>query len=202
MVTNLASPITTTKNIVIFLLISIFLSACGEPTSSAGDEANSKASTAPLKLSKDNIDEFTLTFANTYLDMVDTLVSEFMKYKEANDAYGFIRYRNYYWTPAYTEQKDYYQQVIKDNRAYLESSKINPLFNKFDNLIYYGIDLKHALLEKDKKLLDETLAHLDKQETIVKHVIKSVGLTNAFKQLRAETESKPKSSSNVKIITN
>ena len=162
------------------LCLSLFLVGCSDNST----ENDTAPGTEILELNADNIDAFTLSFANTYLETVNTLLTAFKKHKKADDAYGFTRYRNFQWTPKYIAKKDYYSAVIEKNSAFLETSKVKPLFNKFDNLIYYGIDLKRSLLEKDRKLLDETVAALKEQETIVNTVIKSAGLEAKFKQLR------------------
>jgi len=160
--------------------LSLFLVACGD----TGTEQEITPVSEIPELNPDNLDEFTLTFANTYLNTVDTLLTEFKKYKKANDPHGFVQYRNYHWTPAYVEKKDYYLAVIEKNRAFLEATEVKPLFNKFDNLIYYGIDLKRSLLDKDRKLLDKTVAALNEQEAVVSSVIKSAGLESKFKQFK------------------
>ena len=162
------------------LCLSLFLVGCSDNSS----ENETAPVTEILELNADNIDEFTLTFANTYLNTVDTLLTEFKKYKKANDPYGFARYRNFHWTPKYIEKKDYYLATIEKNRDFLETSKVKPLFDKFENIIYYGIDLKRSLLEKDRKLLDETVAALKDQEAVVNAVIMSAGLDTKFKQFR------------------
>lgn len=167
------------------LFLSLFLVACG-------DTATQEEVVEIPELNAANLDEFTLTFANTYLHTVETLLTEFKKHKKADTPHGFVQYRNHQWTPAYIEKKDYYLAVIEKNRAFLETTKVKPLFNKFDNLIYYGIDLKRSLLEKDRKLLDETVAALNEQEAIVATVIKSAGLEAKFKQFnKAEPISAP-----------
>lgn len=181
------------KYLFLTLVLSLFLVACGEQ-----NEDTSNKTEIPV-LTKDNINEFTLTFADTYLDTVDSLLTEFKKYKKKDDPYGFAQYRNYVWTPEYIEKKNYYLATVEKNRVFLEKSKIKPLFNKFDNLIYYGIDLKRSLLEKDRKLLDETVAKLKEQEAVVNAVIKSVGLETSFKQVR---KGQKPASAPLNIITN
>jgi len=165
------------RYILLSLAASFLLAAC--------DSSDDKAAPVEIiELSSANIDAFTVEIANDYLTTVDSLVTEFKKHKKANDAYGFTQYRNYYWTPAYIEKKDYYSAVIEKNRDFLSNSKIRPLFNKFDNLIYFGVDLKNSLLEKDRKLLDKTMAGLKQEKADVIVVLKATGLVAEFKQFR------------------
>ncbi|OUR71208.1 hypothetical protein A9Q78_10420 [Methylophaga sp. 41_12_T18] len=170
------------RYILLSLAISFFLVACGD---------NKVAPIEIIKLSSTNIDAFTVELANDYLTTVDSLVTEFKKHKKANDAYGFTQYRNYYWTPAYIEKKDYYAAVIEQNRDFLANSKIRPIFNKFDNLIYFGVDLKNSLLEKDRKLLDKTMVSLKKEKADVIAVLKATGLVTEFKKFRKANAAAP-----------
>ena len=178
------SPLSSKLNFLILGFLSLFLVGCSDNSTEAETAPTSPPVAEILELNADNIEEFTLTFADNYIETVDTLLIAFKKYKKADDPYGFAQYRNFQWTPKYIEKKDYYLAVIEKNRAFIETSKVKPLFNKFDNLIYYGIDLKRSLLNKDRKLLDETVAALNTQEAIVNTVIKSAGLESKFRQFK------------------
>ena len=156
--------------------ISFFLVACGENGNNPENKTSPEVTEAVVKiplLNANNINDFTHDFANNYLRMVDKLLTSFYKYKETDDPYGFAQHRNFHWTPQYIEKKEYYLATFEQNRAFLDSSKIKPLFILYEELIFHGLDLKHGFLDKNQPLLVKTIAKLQQEKIVVNRLIKS-----------------------------
>ncbi len=67
------------------------------------------------------------------------------------------------------EKKRYYQAVYKQNKTYITSNNLTPLFLAYENLIYIGINLKNSLLDNNSALEKEALTSLkEDQATILK----------------------------------
>jgi hypothetical protein len=123
-------------------------------------------------LNKDNIDAFSVTFAQAYLESVDDLLAAFEKYNNDENSYKFVRYRNYQWTPNYIKKKDYYQAVLQKNQHFLAQSTFRPLFDYFEGLIFIGISLKKGLLDNNQPLIKKTLVTIEKDRSRVEALLK------------------------------
>jgi len=125
-----------------------------------------------IDLNDANVKQFTQSLSKDYIKVQKDLLDSFYSHKKAGDSYGFTQYRNLKWTPAYIEKKDYYQAVLDKNRAYITTAGIKPLFLRFENLIYIGINLKNGLLNDDQALLKTTLAEASADKKIVESFAK------------------------------
>jgi hypothetical protein len=123
-------------------------------------------------LNDQNIKDFTIKMAKDYNDLLDSLLLEFNVAKKAGDEYRFVNFRNHTWTPNYIEQKNYYQNVLAHNSSYLAKLPTRILFDKFEYLIYIGIELKNVLLDEDDVKLQEQLAAITKNKATVDGLIK------------------------------
>lgn len=167
MLTN--NYLAVSKQFFLMFIISIFLVACdkdSEESKVAGGEVS-----VPT-LSDENIKDFTVKMAKDYNANLDSLVVAFNQAKKDDQEHQFVNFRNRQWTPAYIKQKDYYQKVLADNSTYLSTSPSKVLFDTFENLIYIGIGLKNALLDKDDVKLQAQLAEIKKEKAIVNGLIK------------------------------
>jgi hypothetical protein len=123
-------------------------------------------------LNDQNIKDFTIKMAKDYNELLDSLLLEFNVAKKAGDEYRFVNFRNHTWTPNYIEQKNYYQNVLAHNSSYLAKLPTRILFDKFEYLIYIGIELKNVLLDEDDVKLQEQLAAITKNKATVDGLIK------------------------------
>jgi hypothetical protein len=123
-------------------------------------------------LNDQNIKDFTIKMAMDYNDLLDSLLAEFNVANKARDEYRFVNFRNHTWTPNYIKQKDYYQNVLANNSIYLSKSPTRILFDKFEYLIYIGIELKNVLLDEDDVKLQEQLTAITKNKATVGELIK------------------------------
>lgn len=164
------------KYLFLWLLISLPLISCGQ-----GNQADQSI---PI-LNDKNIAKFSLQFADDHHKTLDSLVKGFHTYRKAGNSYGFTLYRNHEWTPDYIEKKNYYSAVFKKNKDYLATKSATiTLFDSFENIIFLGIGLKHALSKKDKALMEQTLKSIKQDKEIVYSIIKSAGLESKFKRLQ------------------
>jgi len=137
----------------LWLCISLALVSCDK----APDGAD-KAAEPIITLSNENVKEFSRTLAKDYVKRQKELLDSFYSHKKSGEAYGFTQYRNYTWTPEFIEKKKYYQAVLDNNRSFISEKSIKPLFLRFENLIYIGLNLKNGLLNGDEELMKSTLA--------------------------------------------
>lgn len=160
--------IATPRKIILIFIMSIFLIACDK----GSDDLKGTTMVVPT-LTDTNIKGFTINMAKDYNALLNSLVVAFNKaQKNEDDVYKFVDYRNVTWTPKYIKKKDYYQKVLAHNASYLSKSPSKPLFGVFENLIYIGVHLKNALLDKDDEKLKEQIAQMKKDKAIVNRIIK------------------------------
>jgi len=118
-------------------------------------------------LTDKNIKTFTKTLLKDYVEARSELLAQFKTFKKANDKYGFAKYRNHTWTPKYIEKKEYYNAVLDENRAYIDKAGVKPLFLRFENLLYIGVNLKNSLLNDDDELLQTTYAEIKEDHATI-----------------------------------
>ncbi|MFT5760755.1 MAG: hypothetical protein ACI9LM_005542 [Alteromonadaceae bacterium] len=157
------------KHIFLMFLMSFLLVACNK--SSDESEFTEVIVEVPT-LNDQNIKDFTIKMAKDYNELLDSLLLEFNVAKKAGDEYRFVNFRNHTWTPNYIEQKNYYQNVLAHNSSYLAKLPTRILFDKFEYLIYIGIELKNVLLDEDDVKLQEQLAAITKNKVTVDGLIK------------------------------
>lgn len=157
------------KYLAFFLLISLFLTACGEQDKAS--EATSKVKEV-LTLSNKNVSSFTKSFAKEYFQTLDNLVASFEAAKKNGKEYDFVNYRNRTWTPNFKERKDYYEAILKKNNTFVKEVGIKPLFEKFSGMLYIGIYLKNGLLDGDKEKLEKAFSTIEKDKKVVKSLTK------------------------------
>lgn len=156
--------ISAAKQLIRFLLllmITVTMNACSEPP------AEPVVKVEIIILDNGNISAFKQQLLQDYVTTRNELLNQFKAFKKANDPYAFVQYRNFEWTPNYIEKKDYYQAVLKKNKAYIDKVSLKPLFLKFDNLLIIGVNLKNALLESDDELLKSTYAQIKADHTVI-----------------------------------
>jgi len=159
----------TIKSLFLWLCISLAIMSCGDKDA---DKKTAEPVAIPT-LNEKNSDAFTLNFGHDYYTQLEALVKALNKYQQANDQFGFVHYRNNIWTPKYIKSKNFYQAVLQKNQSYLSKTTIKPLFDRFENLIYIGINLKHAFLDDNQDLMDKTFAEIDHDKKIVATVLES-----------------------------
>lgn len=157
------------KQIIFMFFMSLLLVACNE---NSDDSDVIEIAVEVPTLSDKNIKDFTIKMVKDYNVILNSLLVEFNSAKKEGNEYQFVNFRNYTWTPNYIRQKNYYQSVLAHNAAYLSKSPSRVLFDKFEYMIYIGIDLKHALLDKDDVKLHEQLVVINKDKNIVNGLIK------------------------------
>ncbi len=146
----------------LLLIITATTTACNEPP-----PAEPVLKIETIVLNKSNINSFKRELLQDYVSNRNDLLNQFKAFKKEGNPHGFVQYRNYEWTPHYIEKKDYYQVVLKKNKAYIEKASIKPLFLKFDNLLIIGVNLKNALLDSDDELLKSTYAQIKADHTVI-----------------------------------
>lgn len=151
-------------NIFLIVTMGLFLTACDK----SGQETE-KAKPI-LTLSDANVKQFKIDFYKDYVKTQKELLDAFHRHQKAGDSFGFTEFRNVVWTPAFIEKKDSYQAILDKNRTYIDASSIKPMFLRFENLIYIGINLKNGLLDGDQELLSTTLAEAVADKKTVKAI--------------------------------
>jgi len=126
---------------------------------------------ATLRLNNENINEFTGNFAHEYFDKLDRLLVAFETYKKADDSHGFIDFTNKAWDREYTNRNHYYQTVLEKNHLYISQKSIKPLFDKFEELLDIGLNLKYSLLNDDEAQSQTTLTTIKEDKRVVNTVI-------------------------------
>ena len=145
--------------LVLSLMFALTISACDKPEPAPEMKI--------IVLNNGNIHSFQQSFLQDYVKNRNALLSQFKAFKKAKDSYGFTQYRNYKWTPVYIEKKNYYQAVFKKNEAYINKASLKPLFLKFNNLLYIGVNLKNALLDNNDELLKSTYAEIKADHAVI-----------------------------------
>ncbi len=156
------------KHFLIIFILSIFLVACDKGSE---DSKVVEVEKSVPTLNDQNIQDFTTEMAKDYTAKLDSLMVAFNQAKKDDDAIKFVNFRNFKWTPAYIKQKDFYQKVLAKNSSFLAKSTSRPLFDVYENLIYIGIGLKNALLDKDDAKLQMQLAEIQKDKAILNGLI-------------------------------
>lgn len=160
--------LTMSKHFFLMLFISVLLVACNK---SSDDSKVTEVEAEVPTLTDKNIKDFTIKMAKDYNASLDSLLAEFNSAKKAGDEYQFVNFRNNTWTPNYIKHKDYYQNVLAHNSSYLAKSPSRVLFDKFEYLIYTGIELKNVLLDEDDIKLQAQLAAINKDKEIINGLI-------------------------------
>ncbi|BBB27448.1 hypothetical protein [Amphritea japonica] len=145
------------------LLLSILLSGCSEesaPTEKAGVAVQS------FHLNPENQSELIERLAGDYLESSEKLTQQFLMSRKAEDAQGFIRYRNESWTPEYMSRKEFYQQIQHLNKAYIYRHQLNGLFDSFMHLQKLSLHLKHSLQNSDSLLAEQVMVKLAEDQEI------------------------------------
>lgn len=162
--------ISSLKPLFVGLFLSIFIIACNQESDS---EKVEKTETKEIpQLNDSNIHAFSASLSKEYFNTVNKLITAFDSHKKAGKHFEFTQFRNNIWTPAYMEEKDFYQSVYKKNKAYINSSNTKPLFLAYENLIYTGIYLKRSLLNEDVGLEKEARTSLEQDKAAIKAVLK------------------------------
>jgi len=125
-----------------------------------------------IELNDTNVKKFTQSLTIDYVNTQKALIDAFYSHKKSGDSFGFTQFRNHKWTPNFVEKKDSYQAVLDKNRDYISKVGIKPLFLRFENLIYIGINLKNGLLNNDQDLMKATLAEAAADKKIVESFAK------------------------------
>jgi hypothetical protein len=142
------------------LSICLLLSSCGDnsATSSASDT---------VTLNQSNIKQYAHQIAEDYSSQLNNLLSGYNKARQSGESFDFIQYRNSVWTPAYIKKKEFYDELLADNKPFLSSHPASDLFVLFDSLIYIGIDLKNGLLDNDPERANKALARAKEAKSTV-----------------------------------
>ncbi len=118
-----------------------------------------------------NQQAFVRQMVGDYLLLSNELQSRYDEFKAADDADGFIRYRNLRWTPAYIDKKAAYDKVFYNQKAYIYRQQLGGLFELFFGLQKLSIHLKHSLSDKDWTLEQQALTKLLKDQAKVNHYL-------------------------------
>ena len=151
-----------------FLLIpfAILLTACSE------DPVEIAETQLILNITEANQNEFVRQMVSEYLILSERLLTGYQTYKQADDAHGFIYYRNKEWTPDYMAAKERYQSVLHQQKAYIYRNQLGGLFDQFMNLQKLALHLKHSLLDKDWELERQAMQRLKQDKTAVAGFLK------------------------------
>lgn len=141
----------------LLLMLCLWLSACDQLDLTPKPSSLTNTSNDLIQLNSNNIDTFTIEFAQTYLSTLNELLVAFKKYNNPDSSYQFVQFRNNQWTPQYIKNKNHYQAVLQHNASFLEQSTSRPLFDHFEGLIYIGLDLKKGLLDGRPALIKQAL---------------------------------------------
>lgn len=141
----------------LLLMFCLWLSACDQLDLTPKPSTPTKTSNDLVELNTDNIDTFTIEFAQTYLNTLNDLLVAFKKYNNPDSSYQFVQFRNNQWTPQYIKNKNHYQAILQNNASFLKQSTTQPLFDHFEGLIYIGLDLKKGLLDNKPALIKQAL---------------------------------------------
>ncbi|MDC9725639.1 MAG: hypothetical protein PSN44_06975 [Gammaproteobacteria bacterium] len=148
--------------IVFWLFIGLALISCD-----SGPEKTAGQVEQITVLNDENIKQFTQAIANDYVSTQKDLLDAFYSYQKSGESYGFVKFRNHTWTPAFIKKKTHYQTVYKENSDFISKNSIKPLFLSFENLIYIGIGLKNGLLDNDDEKIKAALAEAAADKKVV-----------------------------------
>lgn len=151
----------------IWIGLSLVLTACDRGSTNSD---TTERATIP-EINAATVGRFSSDFKQDYDDSLNTLLQQFESAQKKDDAYSFVDFRNNKWTPVYINKKNFYSAVFEQNENYLKSSAIAPLFDRFDNLIYIGINLKNGLLNNDNGLIGQTLAEAKADQELAHSIV-------------------------------
>ncbi|MDH5358268.1 MAG: hypothetical protein OEY48_01125 [Gammaproteobacteria bacterium] len=155
------------KYLLLLMIICLSLISCGDNNEEAQSSGNVKV------LTDANVKNVVSALAGDYSLALDDLIYAFNKHKEAGTAFEFITYRNTKWTPNYIQRKNYYHDILENNMAYISKQNIKPLFIKFEELIFIGLDLKHALYNGDEERLERAVKTIEDDKKTINAILKS-----------------------------
>lgn len=154
-----------------FKIVTLCFLTCLSACDSSEKTSNETKSKQAVTLNDDNINTFTITFANQYLTTLKGLTDAYQKADKSGDSFSFIQYRNYEWTPNYIERKHYYQAVQEKNKLFLNNTPTQELFAPFERLIFVGIELKKGLSNNDKTLIKKAYDTIKQDRHTVETVL-------------------------------
>lgn len=70
-----------------------------------------------------------------------------------------------------SKKKEFYDELLADNKTFLSSHPASELFVLFDSLIYIGIDLKNGLLDNDPERANKALARAKEAKSTVSAIL-------------------------------
>jgi len=147
------------------LLIMMLFTACDQSS------PNKTTTLAIPTLDNGTVKTFAIKFQEDYDKQLNSLLTQFDRAYKNNDSYSFTDFRNNKWTPAYIKHKNFYAEVYNQNKDFLKTSQITPLFQRFESLIYIGINLKNGLLDSDKTLIEQTLTEAKADQKLVHSIV-------------------------------
>lgn len=148
--------------LLLLLSASSFLTGCT-------DESTEINSAAPLEqITEATQQEFVRQMVTEYLVLSDQLLARYQGFKGAEDAHGFILFRNKTWTPDYMAAKTRYQELLHKQKAYIYRNQLDGLFDRFMNLQKLALHLKHSLQDQDWPLEQQAIERLslDKSDVL------------------------------------
>ena len=191
-----------------YLLLLMISCLCLASCDNNGEELFS--SDKVLELNDANVKKVVSALAGDYSIALDDLIYAFNSHKKAGTPFDFITFRNTKWTPEYMSRKNHYHDILEKNMAYITDKKIKPLFIKFEELIFIGLDLKHALYDGDDERLKNAVTTIEKDKKAINATLKSSGfkiqLQSLYEislppELRVENETKNKAKAEPTIKT-
>lgn len=101
-----------------------------------------------------NSDDLIVNMTNFYLENFVLLTERYKTYKN-RDRSIFINWRNKEWIPTYENQLDQYNTVLKNNRGYLFSNNLIPMFSSLSNLNLVSLDFMKAIRDNNNDNLQK-----------------------------------------------
>ncbi|WP_428035738.1 hypothetical protein [Amphritea sp.] len=153
--------LSVTLSVLCICLPGSVLTGCGK------EQSQETQSAIMQQIDPSNQQAFVRQMVGKYLILSNQLKSQYQDFKAADDADGFVLYRNTRWTPDYIGTKSAYEKIFYDQKAYIYRHQLDGLFDRFFGLHKLAVHLKHCLIEKDWKLEQQVLAKMAQDQAEV-----------------------------------
>lgn len=113
---------------------------------------------APLKsetvdkfftLNNDNVDAFLIEMISEYQRFQNEVIEYRRFYEERGDHRGYMVWRQNAFSPTLRGRNAFYQEMLEQNRAFIESQQLDAIFAVFDSLERFSVDVMQAFVEQD-----------------------------------------------------
>lgn len=127
------------------------------------------------EINDQNINGLIVEATNFYIENFMILIKNYQAHAN-KDRSVFINWRSNEWVPEYDKRKQYFDDILDNNRKYLFSNGYQPIFNALSNLPLISLDIMKAIRESDKKHLENAKAKFIKYAKPLNSIVESHNL--------------------------